>query len=173
MNRLRDDSGTSVVELGMAMMVTAMMSIALVTWMSSAGASLALHREDDYVVQDLRIAKELIGRELRIAEAVVAAQAGSVTVWIDDDDDDFLDPGESITWRLVNDGTLRRSNDLGDEQIIASRLLSGSRFGYDSPTAATVGQITVHLVAEVAPKADGAPPGRREISIQIYLRNRP
>ena len=170
---IRDDTGASIVELSLAMVVTSLMAVALVTWMSSAGASLALHREDDYVVQDLRIAKEVIGRELRIAESVLVARADLVTVWIDEDHDDYLDPGESITWSLGTDGTLRRATDLGDEQIVASRLLAESRFGYDHPSAELVGQITVRLVAEVAPRTDGGEPGRREIGIQIYLRNRP
>lgn len=169
---LSDDAGASIVELGVAMIVTAVMSAALVTWMSSAGATVALHIEDDVVVQDLRVAKELIGRELRIAEDVLAAEHNLVTVWVDEDDDDFADGGERVTWFIGTDGHLWRWTDTSDQQVQASRLIEGSSFGYDSPDVAGITQITVTLVAEVDPGEASVGPGTRRISMQIHLRNR-
>lgn len=169
---LHDDRGASIVELGVAMIVTAVMSAALVSWMSSAGATIALHTEDDVVVQDLRVAKERIGRELRVAEDVLEAGHNLVTIWVDDDDDDFTDAGERITWYLGTDGNLWRWTDTSEGQVQASRLRSDSQFGYDSPDLAAITQITVTLFAEVDPTEAGGEPGTRHLAIQIHLRNR-
>lgn len=168
-----DDRGSSILEIGVSLVITALMTVAMVNWMSSAGAAAALHREDDAVVQDLRLAKERIGRELRVAEAVYVATPTRVTVWVDDDDDDYPDAGEKITWYIGEDGRLWRWTDLEDEQVQVSNLVyAESWFGYDNPDAALVRTITVTLVAQVQTDEEGGEPGERQISTQIHLRNR-
>lgn len=170
---LSDEQGSSIVEIGVSLVITAMLTVAMVSWMTSAGAAVTLHREDDVVVQDLRIAKERITRELRVAEDVSVATRYQVTVWVDDDDDDFADPGETITWYFGTDGNLWRWTDTEDEQIqVANLVYSASGFGYDSPDAASVSSVTVTFVATLPPDEDTPEPGQREISTQVHLRNR-
>lgn len=166
----RDEDGLSIVEIGVSLVITSLMSVALVTWIDSAGAAASLHREDDVVVQDLRIAKERITRELRVAESVSGATAGQVTVWVDSDDDDFPDSGEQVTW-AIQDGSLLRWTDTTESQVFVSNLISGSAFGFDSPTPADVGSITITLVAQLEPDDEGDEPGERRISTQVHLRN--
>lgn len=168
----RDEAGSSILEIGVSLLITALMTVTMVTWMNSAGAAAALHHEDDAVVQDLRLAKERISRELRVAEAVYVATPTRVTVWVDDDDDDFADAGEKVTWYIGEDGRLWRWTDVDDEQIQVSNLVFGeSWFGYDNPDAGLVQTITVTLVARVQADEDSEP-SERQISTQIHLRNR-
>lgn len=169
-----EDHGTSIVELGVSLLVTAMLTVAMVSWMSSAGAAATLHREDDVVVQDLRLAKQRITRELRVAESVSVASQSQVTVWVDDDDDNFLDNGETVTWFIGTDGNLWRWTDTEDEQIHVSNLVySDSHFGFDDPDPASVTSITIKLTASLSPSGEGQEPGSRQISTQIHLRNSP
>jgi hypothetical protein len=170
MNRLQDDSGTSIVELGVAMFVTALMSAAMVTWMHSAGAAISLHGGDDQAMQELRIAKSVIGRDLRSAESVLSAGTVSVTVWVDDDDDDFQDIGEAITWAVTEDGNLTRTTDGGEFGVLASNLVYGeSYFGYDSPTLDDITEIGIQLMAHVVTVAGES--GTRSIGVRIHVRN--
>jgi hypothetical protein len=172
--RLRhDEAGSSVVELGIAMLITAIMSIALVTWMTSAGTAAALHESDDVAVQDLRLAKELISRELRVAEDVLSGDAHLVTVWIDDDDDDFMDSGEQISWYVGSDGALWRWTDTEEGQIQAGSLVyADSGFAFDSNDLAEITKITFNFVAQVAADERTEEPGERQIGVTIHLRNR-
>lgn len=170
MKRLHGDSGTSIVELGVAMFVTALMSAAMVTWMHTAGAATALHRGDDDAVQELRIAKSVIGRDLRNAESVLVAGTVSVTVWVDDDDDDFQDVGEAITWTITSGGDLTRTTDGGQSGVLASNLVYGeSHFGYDSPTVSDISEIGIQLMSHVV-GVDGET-GTRSIGLRVHVRN--
>ena len=170
MNRLQGDSGTSIVELGVAMFITALMAAAMVTWLHTAGAATDLHRADDQAVQDLRIAKSLIGRDLRNAESVLVAGTVSVTVWVDDDDDDFQDVGESITWAVTSEGQLTRSTDDGEFGVLASNLVyDESHFSYDSPNLAEITEIGIQIMARVDTVAGES--GTRSIGLQIHVRN--
>ena len=170
MNRLQGDSGTSIVELGVAMFVTALMSAAMVTWMHTAGAATSLHGGDDQAMQELRLAKSFIGRDLRNAEGVLSAGTVSITVWVDDDDDDFQDIGEAITWAVTDDGQLTRSTDDGEFGVLASNLVYGeSHFAYDSPTLEDITEIGIQLKAHVVTVAGES--GTRSIGLRIHVRN--
>lgn len=167
---IHGDTGTSIVELGVAMFVTALMSAAMVTWLHSAGAATSLHRGDDQAMQELRTAKDLLGRDLRNSEGVIAAGTISVTVWVDDDDDDFQDVGEAITWSITDEGDLARSTDDGESVVHASNLAYGqSQFSYDAPEVEDITEIGVQLVVTVI--AEGGESGTRSIGIRIHVRN--
>lgn len=169
---LRDERGASIIEIGVSLVITSIMAVAMVNWMSTAGAAAVLHSNDDAVVQDLRLAKERITRELRVAQSVSVATPDQVTVWVDHDGDGFADVGETITWVISTDGTLSRWTDAGDQQVQVSGLVyADSGFGYDDPDAAEVTSIWIGLVATLPPRESGAEPGQRSISTQVHLRN--
>jgi hypothetical protein len=121
-------------------------------------------------MQSLRMAKSLIGRDLRNSEGVLAAETVSVTVWIDDDDDNHQDHGEAVTWTITDDGLLTRSTDDGEVVVHASNLAFGeSRFGYDAPDLEDITEIGVQLVMTVV--TDNGESGTRSIGIRIHVRN--
>lgn len=101
------------------------------------------------------------------------ASQNRVTVWVDEDDDDFPDAGETVTWFIGTDGNLWRWTDTEDEQIHVSNLVyAESGFGFDDPDPALVSSITITLTAALSPAAEGQEPGQRRITTQIHLRNR-
>jgi hypothetical protein len=152
------------------MFITALMAAAMVTWLHTAGAATDLHRGDDQAMQDLRIAKSLIGRDLRNAESVLIAETVSITVWVDDDDDDFQDVGEAITWAVTSEGHLTRSTDGGEFGVLASNLVFGeSHFAYDSPTLLDITEIDIQFKAHVVTVAGES--GTRSIGLRIHVRN--
>ena len=167
--RLSADSGMSLVELAMTLLITSLMSITLITWISSASKAAGLHREDDQAVQDLRVAKEHITRDLRVARSVLVAEPSQVSVWVDADEDEYQDPGEAVTWRIEN-GSLTKGTDLTAPHIEASNLdVYQSRFTYDASPAAAVTQIEVTLVASVTART--GEPSQRTLTVGVSVRN--
>jgi len=169
--RLAGESGTSLLELAVTLFITSLMSASLVTWIGTAGTAAGLHSSDDQAVQDLRLAKEHLTRDLRVAQAVLVAESASVSVWIDADGDDFQDAGEEVTWTIA-DGLLTRAIGLAAPHVEVSNLDGvTSGFTYDSPQSADVTQIEVTLVAFVS--AGSAEPSRRTLTVAVHVRNAP
>lgn len=168
----KDEAGFSLVEVMMSLVLTAILTATMVTWINSAGAAAALHRDDDVAVQDLRIAKERMTRELRMAQAVEEASMHRITVWVDEDDDDFPDAHEYITWSMASDGGLWRSTAASEGQLVISNLVyATSGFGFDNPSADEVSTITITLEASLPPDENGEASGTRLITTQVHLRN--
>jgi type II secretory pathway pseudopilin PulG len=167
--RLGGESGTSLVELGITLLITSIMSASLISWITAAGNAAGLHSADDVAVQELRLAKEHISRDLRVARAVLVADAATVSVWVDADEDEYRDPGEAITWTIA-DGNLTRRTDLEAGQTEASGLdMIHSAFTYDATTPAEVRDVMVTLVSYV--DAASTEPGTRTMTVEIHVRN--
>ena len=166
---LHEDRGVTLVELMVSMLLVAFVSAAVVSGMTSAMRSANLHREDDQAVQDLRIAKERLTRELRTAAELQAASASSITVWIDADATGDEDPGEVVTWEITSVGSLTRSTDTAAASAVVVNLdATESLFAFDAESVDEIRLITVVLVARV-----GSSDGTRSMQTQILLRNAP
>lgn len=168
--RNRDrEAGLTLVELMVALMLSAIVGMMLVTWMTSAMRSANLHRDDDMAVQSLRESQERLTRELRSATGLINASDTSLTIWIDEDWDGEIDAGETVTWEVTDDGRLVRSTDDGDEWVLMHGLVpASSGFTLDGATVEDTRVVTIVLVASVG---DGT--GTRSAESQIFLRNAP
>jgi len=80
---LRAEGGVSLIELAVALFVSALMASLMISWVFSISAADDLHLADDEAILNLRAAKDEITRELRRTTAVLAADADSFTIWID------------------------------------------------------------------------------------------
>jgi type II secretory pathway pseudopilin PulG len=163
----RSEAGVSLIELLVGMMIAAAVGAAVVTWMSSAATTVTIHREDDRAVQDLRHAKDRLTREVRMAAQLLAAAPDELTLWVDDDSDGSLDPGETVTWAIEAGGDLVRSTDAGDTWVVMSHLVAEeSGFTFDAESVAEIRTVGITLVA-----SSGQAGATRSISTQIFVRN--
>ncbi|MEX0825190.1 MAG: hypothetical protein WD184_00290 [Acidimicrobiia bacterium] len=161
----RADAGVSIVELGISMFITSLLAVGLVTWIASGAESVLVHESDDIAVQDLRVTKEVMSRELRRAAGLVGAESNSVTVWLDDDADLVVDAGEHVTWTFGSGGSLVRSTDDGESILIMDGLVvSESGFAFDDVDVDDITLIRLTLVAHVDDS-------QRTISTEIHLRS--
>jgi Tfp pilus assembly protein FimT len=121
-----DERGISLTELMIASLVTAIIASIVIAWVGTVSRNDRLNQEDIAAVDELRVAKSRITKELRFAAALYPALSvapDSVTVWIDADRSGTpADPGERITWAIEDDGTLTRTTDTGEVEIQASGL---------------------------------------------------
>jgi hypothetical protein len=163
---LSRDEGVTIVELGIGMILSAMVGIALVTWMTSAIGAANHHRDDDHAVQGLREAHERITREVRVARALLEASEAHLVLWIDENWDDEQDQGEIVTWAL-GDGALTRTVSGAGEplEVLTGVDVAASEFTFDSEPAEEARVVGILLVAEVGDR------GSRSMSTVILLRN--
>ena len=166
---LRTEGGVSLIELAIAMFVSALMASLMLSWIFSIAAVDDLHLADDQAVQDLRLAKDEITRELRRATAVLAAETNSFTIWIDGDHDEVQLPEELVTWEIDPGGELIRT--LGDGSSVV-RLFSlstaDSGFVYDDVSLAAIRSVEITLTVLVdAPRGED---GVRSLTTEISLR---
>jgi len=169
LRRLRaDERGLSVAELGVSMVITAIVSVIMVTWVVAVTRTDELHQADDNALQQLRMAKERITRDLRRAEGITVADPHQVTVWLDDDRDGFVDGGELITWTITQGGDLVRSTDETLGVTEAERLSYRAGFLFDATLPAEVETVHVELVVlvESAGRLE-----ERTIQTDVHLRN--
>ena len=169
--RIRDESGSSLVELAVTFLVTSVMGASLIAWIGSAGTAAGLHSEDDRVVQELRVAKERLARDLRVGSAVLVAQAAAVAVWVDGDEDGYQDPGEEITWWFEDGGLLRRTDLEGGHVEASSVDEIRSHFSYDATEASAVERVSVTLVSMVSVRYET--PSPRTLTVSVQVRNAP
>jgi type II secretory pathway component PulJ len=163
-----DDRGLSVAELGVSLVITAIASVVMVAWVVAVTRTDQLHQADDNAMQQLRIAKEKITRDLRRAEALTVADPQQVTVWLDDDRDGAVDGGELVTWMVTQDGNLVRSTDLEPGTTEVERLSYRTGFRFDATVPGDVETVGIELVALVE---SGGGLEERVIQTDVYLRN--
>ncbi|MEK7251652.1 MAG: hypothetical protein AAB198_00155 [Actinomycetota bacterium] len=168
LSRLSGEGGFTLVELSISLMFTLLIGGVVVAWIGAASSSVGLHQADDAAVQNLRVAKEQLGKELRRAGELINASSSYVAVWLDEDADLTIDTGETVTWTIGSDGSLVRSTDAGDSvEVMAGLVVPGSSFSFDSPEVASITRIRLTLVAMV-----DAPTGTvRTVSTEIQMRN--
>lgn len=162
------DGGFSVVELGIAMMLTALVSALMIVWIIGVAGADERQRSNDQALENLRDVTDQLSRDIRSAEYLITAQEGSMSMWLDTNQDDVIDPGETVTWTLGSTDVLRTS-DTGTISVVATRIASTlSRFTYDSLVAADVAQVSIELVVE---SPWGASSDALRVSTDVYLRN--
>ena len=162
----RGEAGVSLLEMSVSMFGLAFVSAIMLSWFIGANRVEELHRNDDEVVQELRVSRELITKDVRRARAITVAQPSKLTLWLDTDHDDVVDVGEKVTWLLEEDGDLlRRADDGAGATQAAGLVMSASGFSYDDDTLSAIRTVTIAFVAEL----DGG--GERSLSADITLRN--
>ena len=167
-DRLGRDGGMSLVELGVAMMITAVLSVLMITWFAAGVGSENSHRSYDAALSDLREVSDRLGREVRSAGALTAADADSLSFWLDENRDGVTDAGETITWAITGSEMRRFTDDDSEDGVLATHLTAGTGFTYDAASPGAVTRVTITLVAGAETRA-----GVDEVThtADIYLRN--
>ena len=169
LNRLRtDERGVTLVELMVASIFTLIISGSVLGWVSTINTQEQVNRLDVAAIDELRVAKDRITKELRFASDVFPALSvtgETVVVWIDADKDGIApEPGEWVTWAIDQvTGDLTRTRDTGE------RTIHGQ--GFD-PTLSSItvnadGNVEIELVAKIT----DTPLRIRSIKTTVYVRS--
>ena len=165
---LGGDAGMSLVELGVSMVITSLLSVLMVTWFSAGVGSENSQRSYDEALSDLRDVSDRLSREVRAAGYLTEAEPYSLSFWLDSDRDGEVGEGESITWAIEGSDMRRFTEDDSENVVVATNLTTGSQFSYDAVTPGLVTRVTIDLVAGAETRA-----GVDLVlhSADIYLRN--
>jgi hypothetical protein len=168
---LPGDSGVTVVELSIAMVMALMLSTVMITWVFAGFGSDSAHRSYDEALADVRNVSDQLSREVRAASTLTLAEEKSVSFWLDSNRNTTVESGETITWTILTNGDVTRSVDGagGGTALMATHLdATKSSFLYDATDPGEVGRITIQLVALAETQA-----GLDEVvhGFDIYLRN--
>ena len=169
---LRSESGATIVELSVAMFITALLSTVMVTWLFAGFGSDASHTSYDAALNDLREVTDQMSREVRSADYLTAASDSSMTFWLDGNRNGTIDTGETISWYIEGNTVIRAvviDDDLSTETVMATHISNdASSFSYDAVSPVDIGRVTIDLVALAQTRA-----GRDSLehSTIIYLRN--
>jgi len=167
--RFHSDSGAQLVELGAAMMISALIVSMMVAWMGAVGSSENLLRADDDALQNLRLAKEQMSQEVRNADSIIVAEDDLLTLWEDYDRNGTLDDGETVVWRITESGELTRAIDDGAAGQKADGIdVATSYFAYDAPIPSEVANVTFYVVVTI--DENGAP-ADRVTTATVHVRN--
>lgn len=163
------DQGLTLVELGVGMAITAMLSTILVTWLGAAVGSETSHRSYDEALADLRHVTDQMSREIRTSNGLTAIADQSLSLWLDTDRDGVVDTGEIVSWAIEGTTMVRWTDDAVIKAVVATNISeSASGFGYDSTDPTAVTRVTVDLVAVATTRAGEDP---LQHSVDVYLRN--
>ena len=179
--RLRADSGMTLVEVLVAVILTSVVTLTLLTGVT------AIYRGRNFTSQDgdslgaLRTAMDRFEKEVRQARRVYSTStAKTMRLWVDYDRNNQQNPDERITWAIEDVGGNRaeftRDTDVSgvDPRVVVRDLVfdaAATDFDYnladpsDDPSAATL--VTITLVA----RAEGALAGERAVRTEVRLRN--
>lgn len=165
---LGGDAGMSLVELGVSMVITSLLAVLMVTWLSAGVGSESSQRSYDEALSGLRDVSDRLSREVRAAGYLTTAEPESLSFWLDGDRDGVVGQGESITWAIEGSDMRRFTEDDSENVVLASHLTTGSQFSYDAATPGSVTRVTIDLVAAAETRA-----GFDLVlhSADIYLRN--
>ncbi|MEE8498442.1 MAG: hypothetical protein V3S62_07900 [Acidimicrobiia bacterium] len=168
-SRLHSDSGAHLVELGAAMLTSGLIVSLMVTWMGVAGSSMNLLQSDDEALQSLRLVKEQMSQDVRNAGSITVAQSDLLTLWTDDDRDGVVDDGETVSWRITEEGELTRAIDAGPAGRKVDQIdVATSYFAYDAVLASEVANVTFYVVVIVE---ENGGPAERVTTATIHVRN--
>jgi Tfp pilus assembly protein PilW len=176
----RREAGLSLVELGVSMFISMLVLALMGAWIVSANRMERFQGEAAQSLDEIRVAKDLLVKELRFANGLSVDTAKTnlhkVTFWVDSATQGTRGQpdagiGEWVTWELTTDGRLLRSTDkTGDPITTQARGLvynsagaPGSAFTY--PVATAVG---IRLVADMDPSGGAA---AEVIETRVTLRN--
>lgn len=139
-----DDSGMTLVELLIGMILLSMVSALVAAAAVSASAQVRHTSNETQGLDDTKKVVERLGRDIRDARSVaLGADAHHLVLWIDYNSDYIQQPLETITWQLVADSTspghydVVRSTGAGQSTVEATTLISNLAFTYDAAAPAT------------------------------------
>lgn len=178
-NRRTDQSGITLVELLMSMMLMSIVGAVVLT------AVLNTHRvfrtDDDEArgLADVKTVVERLGRDIRDARGVDAGATGSqLTLWIDSNSNYRRESNEIITWKIVDVSgascttvghcNVVRSVQGGSDVVEARTLISNFAFAYDL-AAPDTRLVTVTMQYDAVRNQYGT--GVRSVTFQDRLRN--
>lgn len=181
--RVQDESGATLVELAIAMVITVVIGLLLMTSLSTSSRAAAQVDDQQRGLADLQIVTERMSRDLRAARAVDdGASASQLTLWIDDNSDYRRQATESVTWRIPGDPDAvqfdveRVAGDPEDADawvaVIGESLVSQIAFSYFAdgvavtPTAAQSVRVSMEYDAVV-----GAYSQEKQVDFEVRLRN--
>ncbi len=131
------ETGLSLVELLIAMVMTAIIGSTLLSIVTSSLRTGLFASDTRATMDETRVAVERVARELRGARRVYPTSTGtSLRFWTDADVDGLQDTNEQVTYSLVaNAGRteLQRSTEVSGStsRVVARNLSSATAFTYD------------------------------------------
>ena len=174
--RLESERGLGVVELLIAMSITAIVVAVAAALVLSVTRAERITGDDSAALTELRIASTRLTKELREGTEVVSTSTSSaVSFWVDADRDGVKDIGEVVTWTIVPESTrsarLVRSTDAADTVVvIAVGLLTTSSFAYEPALPDSPLVVRIVLLADIR---EGDFPSERSVETAVTLRNGP
>jgi prepilin-type N-terminal cleavage/methylation domain-containing protein len=179
LRKSREDSGVTLVELLVSMMLMAIVSS--IVLVATVDAHRVYRSDDDEArgLSDVKTVVERLGRDIRGARGVDAGATNSqVTLWIDSNSDYRRETNEIVTWRIVDVSgstcstvghcnvvrTVQGSSDV----VEAHTLISNFAFFYDTP-APNTRLVTVTMSYDAVRGHYGT--GSRSVTFQDRLRN--
>ncbi len=153
--RLADESGVSVVELTIAMLVTALVGGMALSALLTGTRTTGQVDDEARGLADLQTVVERLGRDLRAARGVDGSSNQSqLTIWIDYDSDYVQSKTETITWTIkpgadADQYDVVRSDALGNKRVIGYSLVSAIAFSYspDAPPKSKVVHVDLNYDA--------------------------
>lgn len=169
---LKDERGTTLAELMVALAILSIVSIILLTGLFTAQRTETYTSQDSQTLTSLRVSMERFEKELRAARKVYDdSSATKVHFWVDSDRDNQQDLAERIQWEVVASGdgaNLTRKTDADAGAIVVGEgfLLEGL-FSY-APAPPDTTLVIIDFVADVSPAAHAS---ERRVHTEVRLRN--
>ena len=176
------DRGSSLPELLVVMVLTAVIGTLLTGAIAQAHRTLRASDDDARGLGDVRVLAEVLTRDLRSARGVLgvpqvttglAATPSRLTLWVDRDADYVVDTVERVTWSAVpaadgvHQDVVRTTGD-GGSRVVSRALVASVLFEYDAPAPYTASRtVGVNLVYD----ALGGGAAQRSVDFDVRLRN--
>lgn len=149
-HKFHHDAGLTLVEVGIAALIVAVLGTIGVNWISAAMSTQAEVIGHSEAADMLRSSREVLDRELRFARAIESGGDAFISVWLDSNIDGLVDAGEIVTWEIESDGRLTRTADDGSTREYARGLVvSASRFYFDTAQPTGASRVTIELVMAI------------------------
>jgi prepilin-type N-terminal cleavage/methylation domain-containing protein len=181
------DSGTTLIELMVTMVLLGVVSTLVVVGVAQAGRVLTHTDDENRGLQDAKVILDRLSRDIRQARGVVCDGAGGDTyckehlqLWIDEDSDYVEDPDEVVTWKLADNADGEHfdvwriqgiSPATPTQKLQATALIVKTLFFYDvgadtDPSPARVVSLKMEYDAIV-----GRGTNIKEAAVSVRLRN--
>jgi prepilin-type N-terminal cleavage/methylation domain-containing protein len=169
-----DDSGVTLVELLVTMMLMSVVSGLILTAMVSTHKTLRHTDDDSQGLLDVKVVAERLGRDLRDARGIdTGADVSHLVIWVDSNSDYVKQPGEIITWQLRANAADPSHYDVlrtvqGQTDIVEARtLVNAIAFSY-SPSPPDTEIVTTSMSYDAV---IGTGTTTRTITFATRLRN--
>ena len=171
MRPISDDRGISVIEMMVAMLITAVISAIMLSWVVAVLRTDEFQQDELEALDQMRLAKARLVKELRFATIIDPdSTTSAITFAVELGGASGPDlSGELVTWSIESDGTMVRYVDNDpDTAVVQATVLVAAESGFAYDPGGTLSPVTITLVADVA---TGTNPAARSIRIQVHARN--